>query len=227
MAISTAGEIMDSAAALMNDAAKTEYSYVKQLPYLKIALKDFRELAVQNDFAVTNILSAQLTVPAGTTAIGFSTIPALPADLVEVQDFWQSNTSGGPYSLLGKSLTLDEGSNVATAGFTQWAWENNLLKFNPSTGAVYVKISYVSTLFTSVVDENSNLGVINSDSFLHYRIAGLLSQFVEENKERADECNLNAGLAFDRILSIEAKSGQSSPVRRRPFRGGRSRVYSR
>lgn len=218
---SLAGEIMDSAAALMNDVAKQIYGYPEQLPYLKLALKDFRELAQQHDFAVTNITSAEIVVPAGTVNIGFFTSPALPSDLVEIQDLWQSSTSGGAYTLLSKTELLDEGNNVATAGFVQWAWQGNKIVVNPSTTPVYLKLGYISTLFQNVTDQNSDLGVINADSFLHYRTAGLLARYCEENKERADDLDNSAGLAFDKVLSIEVKSGQLSPVRHRPFRGGR------
>lgn len=219
---STAGEIMLSAAALMNDVQQQIHSYTNQFPYLKIALKDFKELAQLNDFAVSNITSTVLAVPADASVINFDSIPALPTSLVEIQQLWQSSQEAGPFTPVHKVQFLNQSlSNVQISSFFEWSWQDNGIKVWPALAPVYLKIDYISTLFSTIVDQNSNLQVINADSFLHYRLAGLLAEFVEENPERASSLNGNAGLAFDRILGIESKSSQQMPARRRPFRGGR------
>ena len=81
-----------------------------------------------------------------------------------------------------------------------------------------MKIDYIRNLFTDVEDEESVLGVINCDSFLHYRIAGLCAEFIGENKTRADDLNTQAMGALERVTGIEAKGKQQIGTRHRPFR---------
>lgn len=217
-----ASTVMDLSAALLNDAAKSDYTYAAQLPYLKIALKELREFLELNNFAVTAKKSTVITIPAGNTSIGFGTVPALPVDLIEIQRLWESSDSNdtGWIPLGKRDVIPNHLSGIETNQFGIWAWNDNSINFPASTQINYLKIDYIKALFTNTVDENTNIGVINSDLFLIYRNAGLCAQFIGENKERSDELNSFAALSRDNILGIENKGKQSINTRRRPFRAG-------
>lgn len=215
-----ASTVMNLSAALLNDAARSDYTYAAQLPYLQIALKELREFLELNNFAVTAEKSTVITIPAGDTSIGFGTVPALPADLVEIQQLWESSDSNdtGWIPISKREVVPNYLSGTSTNQFGVWAWNDNAINFPAATEINYLKIDYIKSLFTAVVDENTVIGVINSDLFLIYRNAALCAQFIGENKERSDELNSFAVLSRDNILGIENKGKQSINTRRRPFR---------
>ena len=215
-----ASEIMDSASALNNDVPKHQTSYTNVTPYLKIALRDFSRMAARAGLSVSNKTSAVLLVPAGTTQIDFTTNPALPSDLIDIDSLYQSDQSTGLFTEVTPRRAVDVNA-TPISGIAEWVWEENAIKFAPSSTPIYVKVEYLRALFTTFVDQNSDLRVINSQSFLEYRTGGLVARYIFENPERAQELDGHAGGAFDDIVGIDSKGKQNIPVRRAPFRSGR------
>lgn len=213
----TAGDIMDKAAALCNDTEKQRYTYLAQFPYLEIALNDFKMIAQLNGVSVSNQRSAVITVPIGTTVISSDTIPTLPTDLVSIINVYENSVNSGQFYSLGRRNFLTP-TDTQVSQFGVYAWNNNEIQLPSAVGPIYLKIDYVSTLFSLVVDENSPIKVINADSFLWYRTAGLCSRYIGEDTERAGVLDGEAGVKIDQILGIENKSKQGMTTRRRPFR---------
>lgn len=215
----TAGEVMASAASLLNDTARTNYTYTAQLPYLQMALKDLRKLLELNNSPITNEASAVITVPAATTIIGFATTPALPADLVDIQGVFESPTGLNQFIPVTKREFLPIPSdNVSRNFFGVYAWLDNEIRLLSANSIIDLKLNYVKTLFATVVDENSALAIINADSYLAFRTAALCAEFIAENPTRALSLNLQAKEAFDVLIGIENKGKQAILTRRRPFR---------
>lgn len=222
----SAGQVMDLSCALLNDTQKQKYTYALQLPYLKMALMELSELLELSNIPVTNEVSTVLTVPIGTTQIGYATVPALPAALVELVNVYESDnaTSGftrvTPVEFLSAHLFGTTNSN-----FGIYAWRNQFIEVPVSNRINYLRLDYVESLKGNIVDENSMIGITNGESFLHYRTAGLCAWFVDENKERADVLNNDATLAIERATGISIKGKQNLTTRRRPFRSAfRSRL---
>jgi hypothetical protein len=218
----TAGEIMDSAAALMNDTQKQVYTYVVQLPYLKIAIKDLRKKLQLANIPITNETSAAISVLAGTTVIGFATTPALPASLVEIQKLWERFSSSDPFVGMTRKDSIPhylerEPSNR----FQIWAWESNEIRLIAANRNNEIKIDYIEeTVDLSTLSSTSAIGIINADSYLHFRTAALCAEFVAENKTRADDLNGEANNAYEILAGIEDKAKQAIATRHRPFRAG-------
>ena len=78
-----AREIMDKSASLMNDTAKTVYTYTAQFPYLMMALDDLEMEFQLNNVAVTNKTGFLLPVDIGTEAV------PIPGDLIEIQGIYE------------------------------------------------------------------------------------------------------------------------------------------
>lgn len=218
----TAGDIMDASAALLNDVNKEVYTYTAQLPYLKIALKEFREVLQQSNIPVTNAVSSVLTVPANTSSIAFSaTTPLLPSDLAEIQQLWESQQLAGPFVPMTRKEFLPhylDGQQINQ--FLIWTWESNAIKVQSANAIVYLKIDYIKQLFNTITDQTTNLGVINSESWLNYKNAHLCARYIGEDQARANDMLLQVQLAEARLLGIENKAKQGISTRRRPFRGG-------
>lgn len=225
---------MDRAAALNNDAEKSIYTYAFQLPYLNSALQELQELFELNEVPVTAKRSAVMTVAAGTTEIGFnaaSPLPSLPNDLVEPVQLWERLSGVDPYVPMTKihilPLTM---AGVLVSQFINYVWEEQKIKVLESNQDNDIKMNYIAFLFAQFTSPTGNdvISIINSRSFLEYRTAGLIADFMGENKTRADELNSAASLALDRVVGISAKGRQNIMTRRRPFRSGWKRrgVYS-
>jgi hypothetical protein len=214
----TAGEIMLTSAALLNDSAQQVYTNAVQIPYLKIALRELREYFELDNIPVTTKSSSIITLAAGITELGFATTPALPTDLIEIIQLWESTTGTNNFTPMERKNLIPHYLNgVEYFSFNIWAWEGNIIHLLPCVQSNDLKIDYIKQL-PNIVDQNSTIGIINGQSFLEYRTAALLAQFIGQNETRANELNANAGNAIERILGIENKAKQAIMTRRLPFR---------
>lgn len=221
----TAANVMDKSASLMNDTAKTVYTYAAQLPYLNMALSELEEHFQLNNVPVTNETNTYITVPIGTTAIyasdgkGAGPTPNYPSDLVAIQGVYErlSGTTNPFIPVIKREFLPHPLNDIPTDSLQYWIWENQTIKFIGATSIRQVKLDYIKSLFPEVTNQAEVIGVINSRSFLQYRTAALCTQFIGENESRATELNNFAVMALDRVTGIETKAKQSITTRRKPF----------
>jgi hypothetical protein len=230
----TYAEIMARAAsACLNDTARQIYTDIVLLPYLNTALAELEEEFELNNLPVTNETSAAITVPTGITAIGFATVPALPSNLVEIQRLWESQTGQDIWIPLSRRdfitpYILPAGTELSN--FNIWAWIDQEIRVRAAIVDIDIKIDYIKALFSeiSIAQINVANAVVNSDTFLFYRIGGLAAEFIGENPVRAASLNGFAGQSLSKVTGISVKGMQSNSVRRRPFRAAfkRQRMIS-
>ncbi len=218
-----ASTVLDSVASLMNDTAKTTYTYVATIPYLRLAMNELQEHFQLNSIPSTQLTSVVIQVNAGLTEIVFNGagVPTLPNDLIEPNQLWERNRNIDPYVPMIKKDYLPhylEGTPVSYFGF--YTWNDQKISFLPSTQDNDIKIDYIKELFAQLVDENSQINVINARTFLEYRTAGLCAEFIERNVTSAQSLNTYGILALDRATGIGVKGKQAISTRRRPFRSG-------
>ena len=223
-----ASEVMDRVVSLMNDTAKSVYTYPVQMPYLNMALDELQEEFELNNVPVTNQTSAAIVVPDGTTEILPEVTPPVvgevyyPTNLVEIQAVWERlNGTSDPYIL----VTLQEFlphffDGIVLPQLCYYSWQDQKIKFQPASTDRDVKLDYIKDLFVEVTDEDDVLGVINSQSYLSYKTAQFCSFFIGENPSRANELKGLAAIALERNLGISSKGRQGMNTRRRPFRSG-------
>ncbi len=226
----TAAQVMDASASMLNDTAKTQFTYTAQIPYLNMALRELQEFFELNSVPVTDQKSAVIEVDAGVTSIGFSPTPPisgtpyLPDDLVELRVVWQRNRGIDPWISMTRLDFLDEAlAGTETSQFYGYVWQSQQIKFLPSNADNDIKLDYIRRLFTTVTTSADTLNVVNAQSFLSYRTAGLVSEFIGENKTRADALNADASIALDRTIGISTKGRQAIMTRHRPFRSSYKR----
>lgn len=218
----TAGDVMDISAALLNDPARDIYTYSAQIPYLKLAVQELQEHFQQNNIPVTNETSTVIALDAGVDVIGFEDFappPNLPDDLIEIRQLWYSPRDENQWLPCTRRIYMPHFlEDVDIAPLTFYTWNDQQLTFLPSTTDNDIKLDYIQTIFPEIVDENTQLSVINSKTFLEYRTAALAARFVGENPTRADQLDGFAVLGSDRATSIGTKGQQVIQIRRRPFR---------
>jgi hypothetical protein len=216
----TPAQIMLRSAALMNDSTRAVYTDEVVLPYLNMALDELQEYYELNNVPTTNITSITLTVPANTSVIGYTTTPALPSDLIEIQSLYESEVGNNAWALmLPKSYIHDTKDQISA--FITYTWGNNKINLIAANKDIDLKIDYVASLFPTdilISQINTDLPFKNIKSYLAYKTAALCSFYIGENETRSNELNGLAQLALDRSLGISTKSRQSILTRRRPFR---------
>ena len=220
-----AGTVMDKAASLLNDTARTVYTYDAQIPYLNIALQELEEHFQLNNIPVTEETSAVILMNAGSTEIVYNGglgIPTLPSDMVEPAQLWESPAGQDSYIPMTKKQYLPHNLDGIPANqFMYYVWQSQKIKVLAATGDIDIKIDYIKQLFgTQVVNESSLINVINAKTFLEFRTAGLCAEFIERNQPSADSLNAYASLGLDRATGIGVKGTQNIMTRRRPFRAG-------
>jgi hypothetical protein len=211
------GDILDRSAGLLNDVNKTQYTYAVMLPYYNIAQDDLQEKMELNNVPVTNERSVAITVPIATTVISFTSSPALPADLIEVQELGER--------LSGTSVDYDHMTRreflpaivEQTESLIWWTWQNQELRFIGATTPRQLQLDYIAARLPLITSTATPITLINARSFLQYRTAALCAEFVGENKVRADSLNGNALESLDSFLGISTKGRQAIAIRRRPF----------
>lgn len=210
------------AAALMNDPAMTDYTYVTMLPYLNMAIDELVENLEESNASPTNQTSAVITVAVGknmlTPAESLVT-PHYPDDLVEIQEVSErANGTSDSFVPLARRefLQLFPASN----SLLFWVWEDQNIKFNPlgATTIRDIQLLYVRQAILQAVDENSIVGTINSRSFLAFRTASFCSFYIGENENRAAALANDAERALERLDGINNKGKQQIMTRHRPFR---------
>jgi len=211
-------EVYGGVRALMNDQDNTTYTNAVQFEYMKIAYEELRQELENNNIPVTNKTSAAYTITTAMLDIGGDTGPALPLDFIEPLDVME-RTAGTTDQFAGMARLQFLPQGLVKTGFLRlWAYQGQRILFIGATGSVEVKLNYVGDPLVALIDENTQVRVINTVNFLKYRTAGLCADFVAENPARATACNGFAGMAMDTLLNITIKSAQAIPTRRRPFR---------
>lgn len=214
-------EIMDMVGSLMNDTAQTVYTDAAVLPYLNMALDDLQEIFQQNNIPVTNDVSQIITVPAGITKIGFGTTPALPSDLVEIQQLWERSEGVIPFiPMIRKEFIPHAHEDQEITQFLWWAWRDESINVIAATANNDLKIDYIQNIFNTPIaigDIDVNIPIQNVKQYLGYATASLCAQFIGENETRSNQLDARATRALDRELGIPIKGKQSIVTRRRPF----------
>lgn len=223
-----ASEVMDDAAALLNDSAKSVYDYTVQIPYLNIALKELRKHFELANLPATDQTSAVIVLATGQETLEFAPDPVvpnttyLPNDLVDIRRAWQRPTGSGQQfiplnRLSGLPIPLE---GVEVNYLYGYIWEDQMMKFLPANVANDIKLEYVRQLFPLIEESDDEILCINGDSFLAARTAALIAKYVEENEPRSTELNATAGTFLEEVIGIGTKGNQTKVTRRRPFRRG-------
>lgn len=220
----TPNNIITTVAALMNDAAQSEYTNANCLPFFNLALDELQEIFELNNIPVTNSTSSPaIVVPAGVVSISPSTTPALPADLIEIQQLWESPIGLDQWTPMDKREFLPHylEDGVPISQFLIWAWEQGAIKLLPSNQINDLKIDYVARMFNTPIvigAINVDLPFTNVKTYLEYKTAALCAMFIGENESRAMALDSLTGTALSRALGIPIKGMQSIVTRRLPFR---------
>lgn len=210
-------DVLDLSANYLNDAGLAQYTYVAQLPFFNEAQDKLAQLMESNNVPVTNKRSTSITVAPGVLVIDFITTPALPSDLIEIQQISErQNGTSVDYIPMTRREFLPPFVNQIDS-LLWWAWMDQQVQFIGATLAIQLMIDYIANKLPAATTTSSPITLINAKSYLACKTAALCAQFLGENKDRADELNMDAEIASNVFLNINTKGRQAIATRRRPF----------
>jgi|SRR5882724_10444419 len=213
----TVQNVLDLSASYLNDAGLAQYTYVAQLPFFNEAQDRLGQLMEQNNIPATNKRSTSITVAATVVTIDFSTVPALPSDLVEIQQI-SERQNGTAVDYI--PMTRREFLPPIVEQIDQliwWAWMDQQIKFIGAVLDVQLQLDYIATKLPAVTTTTTPITLINAKSYLALKTASLCAFFLGENKDRSDELNEQAEVQANIFLGIGTKGRQAIQIRRRPF----------
>lgn len=218
-------DIISVVSGLMNDSSQSVYTNITCLPFLNLALDELQEIFEQNDIPVTHKTSTAITIKAGINRVGMDTVPALPSDLIEILELWESPSGLNQWTSMTKKEFipnfLKDGTTISQ--FILWDLERGRIKLITANANIDLKIDYIASIFNTPIiikDINVNLPFTNVKTFLEYKTAALCAMFIAENESRALALDSLTGTALSRALGIPVKGMQSVVTRRKPFRYG-------
>lgn len=228
----TPKQIIDIAAADMNDSAQRTYKWSSLRPYLNMALMELLLVMEENGLPIiTKQISPAITVPAGETELTFTGVAQLPSDLIEPEMLWESTDGGNSWTPMTPKNFIDpnlNSNNGSLAYFGIYVWSGDKITVPPVSGDNLIKIHYLKNLISlPLTTSQENLPLpLRTPLFLGHKTAALCAALTAQDEVRAEELNTLAETALSREINIPVKTLQRMPVRRRPFRATyRSRGY--
>lgn len=218
----TPSQIISTVASMQNDTAQQLYTNAACLPYFNVALRKLQEKFELNNIPVTSETSAIIEVDAGVTTIGFTTTPALPSNLIEIRQLWESPRDLNQWTPMDKREYLPHylENDTTISQFLIWAWYDQEIHLIEANADNDLKLNYIKSIFSTVAigDVDTDLGVVNVQTYLEFKTAALCAMFIGEDSVRAGALDGEATDALMDSLQISTKGRQSIKVRRRPFR---------
>jgi hypothetical protein len=215
-------QVIDRAAALLNDPNKTDYTSENVNVYLNMAIEELNERLIESNVGLTNQVSPIYPVKVGDTML-----VNLPFDLVEIQEVGERGMGTNDVFIpLPRKEFPDE--VVASSSLLYWYWHEQKIKFNPNgaTTPREIQLNYIRRPFVSAQEGNEVIGTVLAMPFLSYKTAALCAQFIGENPTRSAMLEMKAEESIERIIGISNKGRQQMMTRHRPFRAGyKSRGY--
>lgn len=210
----TAGNVMDTAAALLNDVAKSLFTYTFQLPYLRLAQTELEQELILSEVSLQLQVSANISVPANTTTLALPADFFLPISLEERPATSSSDNDFVPMVERAFDPSQDKNTTLGVYDF-----RNNNINFIGATTANTVRLRYWRIL-TAVVDQTTNEEVNGGMNFLARRTAAICGSVLGGPMwgPRALELNAEARMDLDRLIALFVKDTQNNRTRRRPFR---------
>jgi len=208
-----ASEVMDEAAALMNDAQKFTWGYTQLLPYLRRAYGTMELHLFLNGVRDLKEVSAVLQV----TALS-PTVTLLPTDFV--QAISMEERASGSTDVFFPVVESDWEQDLKSDSILYWNWRESGLKINPPNVNREIRLKYRKGL-TPILGENTNITILLSKPYLSAKTAANASAFGAANAERAAILNSEANSELSMLINSEIRNHQGVSFRRRGYGAAR------
>lgn len=209
-----ASDVMDQSAVILNDVAKTNYTYAAMLPLLQKANQELEQQLIIYGASPVRLASPAITVLANAVSL------TLPVDfLLPLRLFERLNSSEQWQPMEEKRWNPE--SYTPTTSLTYWAFYNNLINFPGATVGREVLLEYQRRLLV-ISTSGSTEDFYLTLSFLAARTAELCARYIGMNTTVADGIRDNDVFkAEDALFRVLVLNGQGVGARRRKFNSKR------
>lgn len=202
----------------LNDASSGIYTDARMLYWLKAAQAELIDhLGIVNDQIFREITAVSYTANAATLTVSGLGRP------VYLEERPATSTSVTDYRRIDERMW--ELGEESTENLRYWSWREEAISVLPATTNRTVRAYYDKTITLPAAMGDS----ITSESWFDYLAAQasyLASAFGGNNPTRAAMCKQEAEGHLDQIQRLSVKKMQSTPVKRRPYRGRRPFVIN-
>ena len=213
----TAGDVMDRAAIMLNDAPKSLYTYTVQLPYLKTAFQMLEQEGNVHGTPLNLISEYESVVNAGALHLSLPESFFLPLSLHERRN---GSTLETDYYLMREVANVYDPNVEQESSLNIWDWRHNCINFVGSTEARQVRLFYWRQL-TAPTSSGSIIPQSGADNYLAFKTAALCARYIMADYDRADSLDIQAAMSLDTLMTLLTKNTQGVRARRLPFRARR------
>lgn len=207
----TAGDVMDLAAAALNDADKELYSYARQLPFLKAASDDL-DLEFAAYGLETHKSKCDIDVDAGDVEL---TLPCNFFMPIKLQERLKTSTNEDDF--VDMTERVFEPSTTPGVSLDYWAFRKGLIKFVGANTNRTVRLFYYQMLRT-----NNDPGIVQSiglaKNFLAFKTASYCAGSIGASVSEYERLGIIAAQTLDTLITNYVKNSQGTRSRRKPFR---------
>lgn len=203
-------DLLKDSAALLNDYNQTLYTNTALLPFLRRALRELGRESQLYDLPLTDEVSANILVPAGTKIL------PTPADFLTPLTLEERSAGGQPNDWTPMEKKDEEPDVELGPALRYWAFREDEIKLTGANQDREVKLTYNKSLII-VNSPTATITIVDSEDFLMTRTAEHAARFLGENPSRADVLRSDADILLNKYSVIQNKTNQSRAVRRIPF----------
>lgn len=211
--MATAGQAMDSARAHLNDVGATIWTNTVLLPFVQEAHRELRNKLVLNGVPVIDKVTAVLSVPAYTTDL--TTAAGYPTDMVVPLWLKERNVGDDNSDFIDMNQRDFIPNAMQDIWLYWWAWIGEKIYFIGSTQDEEVQLRYRRQI-TTPSGVSSDLGFINAEIYISYRIASMACNSIGEI-DKGKMLQETSMVNLDEVIRLNVKQMQGLPARRRPY----------
>jgi hypothetical protein len=206
-----ASDIMDGAAIILNDSAKSLYSYATQLPYLKKANQELEQELIIIGAPVQRTKSATISVLANAKTLTLPSDFLIPLTLKE-----RNSGSSDPWTDMVEKAFLPDNA-IPDNLLRVWQFANNNINFVGSIINRDVLLNY-DRMLAVINSQNSAEDFYLSSVYLSARTAELCARYIGMNKTMADQIrDDDVAAARDNLMRVFVLQSQGTSTRRPKF----------
>jgi hypothetical protein len=205
--------------ALLNDPQGNTYNNTKCLPFLRRAYEELQSTFHVAEVPALLVRSAPITVAAGAVTV------VLPTDLILPIWLEERPSGGSDLDWVPMLPKMWEPTIAQSSYLVYWVWREEKIYLLGATVNHEVRIHYLKSLGT-IKDQNDDVAITNANSFLAAKTASLIARVIKRDRQLAEDLNMEAGAALNRLVALATKGMQQLPVHRIPF-GTSRHLYKR
>ena len=204
-----ASDVMERAAAHLNDPNQGLYTNTVLLPYIQQALDDLQDAMIDNSIGVLREVSAAKDITAETTDMS-STLPTDVVVPVRMHERADGGDDDDWISMVKGVLPIREMGPI----LVHWEWRESMVYFVGATVAREVRLTY-RRLFSPISGASSSIEMPTAMSFLACKTAEHAAGLAGANPTRSRILKDMAAKALDSLVRREVRN--MTGVRRRRF----------